>query len=88
MTHTNDDDFRTNVGEMPSTKLCEIIATFRYIGMLRNEAIISMGELSRRRALGDNFLFEEEIIKIIDGLPKLKKDLDSLFKVPLMGKLF
>jgi len=38
--------------------------------------------------LGDAFLFEDEIQKILEDLPKLKKDVNSMFKVPSIGKMF
>ena len=82
------ENFQDNVVSMASIKLCEIIATFRYIGLLRDESLISMAELARRRILGDTYLFEDEIQKILEDLPKLKKDINSMFKVPMMGKLF
>jgi hypothetical protein len=84
------EDFQANVVSMPSIKLCEVIATFRYIGLLRNEALISMAELSRRRILGDEFVFEDEIDRVLAELPKIKKDLQSMFKIPSfnLSKLF
>ena len=84
----DEENFQTNVVSTSSIKLCEIVATFRYVGLLRDEALISMAELSRRRLLGDAFLFEDEIQKILEDLPKLKKDVNSMFKVPSIGKMF
>jgi hypothetical protein len=83
-----EEDFQTNVISMPSGKLCEIIATFRYVGLLREESIVAMGELARRRGIGDAFAFEDEIQRLLEDLPKVKKDITSMFKVPGLGKIF
>lgn len=73
-------DFRIKVGTVSSSKLCEIIVTQRYFGMMKEEAIVCMMELSRRRLLGDDFRYEEEIQKVLNTLPKFKLDMNSILK--------
>lgn len=66
--------YKLNVDKFTDTKLCEVVATFRYIGMMKEEALASMVELARRRMLGDDFPFEQKIDEIYNSLPKIKLD--------------
>lgn len=68
------------IDKYSSQKLCEIVASSRYLGALKEEAILCMQELSRRRTSGDNFDFETEIDKIKGNLPDFK---DMQFTVDL-----
>jgi hypothetical protein len=71
--------FKIKVGTVSSFKLCEIIASNRYLGIMKNEAIICMEELARRRLLSDDFGYEEHIKEIFDKFPKFKLDVQKLF---------
>lgn len=75
-------DFKVKAGTVSSHKLCEMVATNRYLGIMKDEAIICMVELARRRLFGDDFNFEVEINKIIELLPKFKLDLGKIISVP------
>ena len=71
-------DFKIKVGTVSSFKLCEIIVSNRYLGILKDEAIICMVELVRRRLLDDDFNFEETINKLTLSLPKFKLDMTKI----------
>ena len=74
------DCFEKNLEKHSSNKLCEIIAAFRYLGVMRREAILSMEELSKRRAAGSDFGYENEISRLIGNLPKIDLNLSDIFK--------
>jgi hypothetical protein len=69
-----------DIGLFSDEKLCEIIVSCRYLGVLKEEAIESMQELARRRENGSFFAFEEKIKEFLAGLPKIEKDLHSMFR--------
>jgi len=66
-----DHDFIINVNTFTSEKLADVIVTFRYLGCFKEEAIVSMKELARRRSLGDTFDFESYISTESAKLPKI-----------------
>lgn len=72
-------DFKIKAGTVSSDKLCEIIVSNRYLGVMREEAIICMLELARRRIIGDDFAYEEKVDKLLASLPKFKLDLNKIF---------
>lgn len=74
------ENFKINIDKYSEIKLCEVIATFRYLGMMKDEALMSMVELARRRMLGDDFEYEKKIEEIFNTLPKFKLD-NSMFKL-------
>jgi len=76
------DEFKIKIASAETVKLCEIVATFRYLGCMKDEALICMVELARRRVAGDDFAFEEQIETLLRELPIFKKDLSSKFKLP------
>jgi hypothetical protein len=76
------EDFEANIKHFSSEKLCEIIATFRYLGMMRENAIKSMEELALRRTNGDQFDFETRINEIFQSFPAFKLDLKKIFNTP------
>jgi hypothetical protein len=78
-------DFRIKLGTVVATKLCEIIVAHRYLGIMKDEAILCMQELARRRGLGDDFQFEEYIKALQEKLPKLKLDVEKIMKDPFKG---
>ena len=72
--------FRILLGTMSSGKLCEIIVSNRYLGIMKEEAIICMKELSRRRgSLEEEFLYEEHIKHLMADLPPINIDIKSIF---------
>lgn len=62
----------------PSEKLCEIIVAFRYLHILKEEAVQSMNELSLRRLNGEVFNYEEFIDNALKELPKLSLGLKKI----------
>lgn len=76
------EDFDLNITSFSSEKLCEIIATFRYLGMMKDYAIKSMEELSKRRDAGDQFNFETRVNEILQSFPTFKLDLKKIFNTP------
>lgn len=77
------EDFSKNINKMTSNKLCEIIVSFRYIGVMKEEAVLCMMELAARRNSGDSFKYEDHIDMLMKGLPKINTDLNNLFRVKL-----
>lgn len=59
-------------------KLCDIIITYRYLGLMKDESISAMEELAKRRASGDVFEFEKYIEEKMKELPDFKKELNLL----------
>lgn len=75
--------YKVSVKQMSSEKLCEIVATNRYLNLFKDEAIICMQELSGRRSAGDTFAYETRIDELVASLPKYKVDLNNLVnKIP------
>jgi hypothetical protein len=81
-------NFQIKVGTVSSFKLCEIIASNRYLGIMRSEAIICMEELARRRLLLDDFKYEEYINDVYNKFPKFKFDVQKLFDISGLVKQF
>lgn len=75
-------DFKDNLPKTSNTKLCEIVVANRYLGVMREEAIMCMEELANRRAAGDVFEYENHIEKLLASLPKFNFDAKNLFKTP------
>lgn len=75
-------DFKDNLPKTSNTKLCEIVVANRYLGVMREEAIMCMEELARRRAEGDMFEYEKHIEQLLASLPKFNLDVKNLFKTP------
>ena len=78
-------DFRVKLGTVVATKLCEIIVANRYLGIMKEEAVLCMQELARRRGLGDDFEFEKHIQEQQVKLPKIKQDMNKILKNPFAG---
>lgn len=76
------EDFDKNIKSFSSEKLCEIIATFRYLGNMREQAIKCMEELALRRLAGDQFDFELKIKEILQLFPSFNLDLKKIFNAP------
>ncbi len=77
-------DFNSKVSLFSNEKLCEIIVSFRYIGLMKDESILCMVELAKRRENGDNFNFEKYIEEQFEQLPKIKYDIHA---IPDLSKL-
>lgn len=73
----NNNDFNKNLSSFSNEKLCEIVAAYRYLGIMKNEAISSMEELAKRRLNGDQFNFEDKIIELQKDLPQINIDLSK-----------
>ena len=80
LSDTDPKDIEKNISQFSNEKLCEIIVSFRYLGLMREEAVICMTELSNRRVAGSIFNYEKGIQDIIDSLPKIDIDLNDMFK--------
>jgi hypothetical protein len=64
--------------ESPSENLIDIIVTFRYLNIFKEESIEAMKELAVRRLNGDPLDFESEIEKKLKDMPKLDPNLDIM----------
>lgn len=73
-------ELETNIKQFTNEKLCEIVVSNRYLGVLREEAILCMGELATRRAQGDMFAYESKIDELLETLPKINIDLKTMLK--------
>jgi hypothetical protein len=82
------DEFKAKLPTTDKEKLCEIIACFKYLGCLKEEALACMVELAARRKNGDDFNFEERIQKMIESLPIFKIDLQSTIGGPGLAEMF
>ncbi len=78
---SSDGYFNLNVSECSSSKLCQVIATARYLGSLQQEAKTSMEELARRRDAGEVFDYENTIDNLTKSLPDFKIDLKSKINI-------
>jgi hypothetical protein len=74
------EELTQNINSFTEEKLCEIIVSSRYLGILKDEAILCMQELASRRLNGSSFPFEQKIEEITATLPKINMDLKSVFK--------
>lgn len=74
--------FQENIPKTSNNKLCEIVVANRYLGVMREEAIMCMEELAKRRANGDNFDYENHIEQLIKTLPKIHLDMSKIMKIP------
>ena len=74
--------FRENLPNMTDEHLCGVIVSFRYLGLLREQSLMAMEELAKRRANGDTFQFEEFVEEKLKTMPKLNTDMRSILKAP------
>lgn len=74
------EEFKKNAPKLSNEKLCEVIMTFRYLGIMQNEAIIAMEQLASRRGTGDIFDYETRITELMADLPKITLDLNKILK--------
>jgi hypothetical protein len=74
------EEFKINIGSMSNEKLCDIVIAFRYLGTLKEEAVLCMSELVNRRNNGDQFPYETYIEDNLKTLPKIKIDVGALIK--------
>ncbi len=65
---------------MSDDKLCEIIVTFRYLGVMKDESLLAMEELYKRRLNGSQFKYEQTIDELLSQLPKIDIDINKLLK--------
>jgi hypothetical protein len=76
----DEENIQQNIKQFSDEKLCEIIVSARYLGVFRDEAILSMTELASRREQGSVFPYEKRIEEIFSSLPKFILDLNTLIK--------
>lgn len=67
-----------NISNYSSIKLCDIIITYRYIGMFKDLYKLCMEELGNRRAAGDDFDFEKYIESNLIDMPKIEFNISNL----------
>jgi len=67
-----------DIKNLNSEKLAEIIITFRYLGLLKEQSILAMQELMNRRNSGDGFQYEDFIEKELKSLPNFKQEFDKM----------
>lgn len=72
------DDLVESLPKQPSTKLADVVISFRYLGLHKELSIASMEELAKRRITGDTFQFEKYIEDNLQSLPKLDFKLPNL----------
>lgn len=75
-----EEEIQQNIKQFLDEKLCEIIVSHRYLGVLREEALACMSELATRREQGSVFNFELRIEELLSSLPKINIDLNSMMK--------
>jgi hypothetical protein len=76
----SNDEFNANLKQYSNDRLCEVIVSYRYLGIMRDEAILAMEELAVRRSNGDEFLYEQRIEELMKDLPQINVDLNQIFK--------
>lgn len=81
-------EFEQNISSQTNERLCEIVICFRYMGIMQEEALMSMKELAKRRVEGSAFEFEKYIKENYDTLPKLDTNMKSLMTGSMLGGLF
>lgn len=74
------EEFKKNVLSLSNEKLCEVIVAFRYLGIMKSEAIASMEELAARRLKGEVFDYETKINDMLATLPTINLDLNKIMK--------
>ena len=75
---TNIEEFKVQATTASNEKLCEIVVVNRYLGLMKEEAVVCMEELATRRANGDTFEFEKQIDNVFNTLPKFKLDMKKI----------
>lgn len=75
----NESEVKSRIHEFSTTKLCDLIINYRYLGLFRELYVASMEELSKRRQNGDNFDFEKYIEENLNKLPKITLQVDNLY---------
>lgn len=74
-------NFDEKVKKFSTQKLCEIIITYRYMNIFREEAVICMQELASRREAGDQFDYETFIETEGKKLPDFKMNLKKKLQI-------
>jgi len=82
-----EENIQENIKQFTNEKLCEIIVSNRYLGVLREEALACMNELAWRREQGEIFPYEQKIEELLKSLPKINLDLKSVMKYNSLGKI-
>lgn len=82
-----EDNIQENIKQFSNEKLCEIIVSNRYLGVLRDEAIACMTELAWRREQGEIFAYEQKIEELLLSLPKVNLNLKEVMNYNKFGKM-
>jgi hypothetical protein len=78
-------NFKNELSAMNNERLCDIIVSSRYLGSMKDEALMAMEELAKRRGKGDEFKFEEYIEVELKKLPSFNLDLSKILKIKGLG---
>jgi len=82
-----EDNIQENIKQFSNEKLCEIIVSNRYLGVLREEALACMHELAWRREQGEIFAYEQKIEELLLSLPKINLNLKEVMNYNKLGKI-
>jgi hypothetical protein len=82
-----EENIQENIKHFSDEKLCEIIVSNRYLGVLRDAALACMDELSARRVAGNVFPYEKRIEELLASLPKINIDLKSIMNPNKLGRI-
>ena len=85
MSKSAEDDFKLQLDSMKIERLCDIVVASRYLGSLKDEALLAMEELAKRRNSGDTFKFEEYIEIELKKLPSFNLDINKILKFKGLG---
>ena len=85
MSKSAEDDFKLQLDSMKIERLCDIVVASRYLGSLKDEALLAMEELAKRRSSGDTFKFEEYIEVELKKLPSFNLDINKILKFKGLG---
>ena len=77
----NLDSIKKDINIFSTKKICNIIISNRYLSFDKELNIFCMEELGRRRAAGDNFLFEDYIEEELNKFPQLNINFNKLLNV-------
>jgi len=70
-----------DIADCSNEHLCSIVASNRYLKINPHMEIICMQELSRRRANGDNFLFENKINEYLSSFTPINSNIPDILSI-------
>lgn len=80
--------FKRNLKSATNQALCQIILSYRYLGIYKEQTVICMEELSFRRSNGDDFIYEDFIDKLLKDLPEIRMNLKDILNIKIGGIKF